>query len=64
MSYFLDQANNLMRELNNGITAEDIAAALQCLYSAGVVDAGNYTLEQKMEMLQNIKKVYSIQDDS
>lgn len=63
MSYFLDQANNLMREMNNGITAEEIAAALHCLYSAGVVDAGNYTTKQKMEMLQNIKKVYSIKDN-
>jgi hypothetical protein len=63
IDYFLKQAEKFVADIQkNNVSVNDVAAALRCLYSAGVIDSAMYTEDQKKEMFSCIKRIYKIGD--
>jgi hypothetical protein len=61
--YFKAQAKDLIKNIKEGaVTQEDIEKGLEALYSAGIIDAGQYTLEQKQAMLGSIQNLYQLKE--
>lgn len=62
--YFSKQAIELVRCIHaNLVSTVEVAACLQCIYSAGVIDSATYSDEDKKAMQIAINKIYKITEN-